>query len=158
GDALQAAAASDSPISIIPLPVRDDPEVQVAETTAPAEVRQGEPFYVEVLISSNHDDEGFIDVYRGDILVSEQKEPIKIKAGENRCRFRQSIESESQTDYVVRIRDFSDTLLDNNAASAIVFAAGKPSVLVVDSAEAETNHFRWALEEQDIAVQVRPVE
>lgn len=151
GDAVHAAATADTPISVVPLPVRDDPEVQVAETIAPAEVRQGEPFYVEVVVASNHDDEGYIDVYRGDILVSQQKEPFKIKAGETRFRFRQSIDNESQTDYVVRIRDFEDTLLDNNSASAVVFAAGKPSVLVVDSDLKETNHFRWALEEQDNA-------
>jgi Ca-activated chloride channel homolog len=158
GDATQAASMANCPVSVVPLPVRDDPEVLVAEAVAPAEVRQGEPFYVEVVISSNHDAEGFIDVYRGDILVSEQAEPIKIKEGENRFRFRQSIDSESQTDYAVRIRGFKDTLLDNNAASAVVFASGKPSVLIVDSAVDETNEFRWALEEQDISVQVRPIE
>lgn len=158
GDLLRTASASDVPISVVPLPVRDDPEVQVADTIAPAEVRQGEPFYVEVVLSSNHDDEGYIDVYRGDILVSESTKPIKIKSGETRLRFRQSIDNERQTDYAVRIRDFDDTLLDNNAASAVVFAAGKPSVLVVDSTVDETNHFRWALEEQDINVQVRPTQ
>ncbi len=158
GDVLQAASNRRVPVSVVPLPVRDEPEVQVAEATAPAEVRQGEPFYVEVVVSSNHDDEGFIDVYRGDILVSEGKEPLKIRSGENRFRFRQSIDDESQTDYAVRIRDFKDTLLDNNAASAVVYAAGKPSVLVVDTDIEQTNHFRWALEEQDMLVQVRPAE
>jgi uncharacterized membrane protein/uncharacterized protein YegL len=158
GDVLQAAAVAECPVHIIPLPVRDEPEVQVSETIAPAEVRQGEPFYVEVLVSANHDDEGFIDVYRGDILVSKQAEPLKIKSGENRFRFRQSIDNESQTDYAVRIRGFKDTLLDNNSASAVVFAAGKPSVLIVDSAVNETNHIRWALEQQDILVQARPIE
>jgi len=158
GDVLQAASNRRVPISVVPLPVRDEPEVQVAEATAPAEVRQGEPFYVEVVVSSNHDDEGFIDVYRGDILVSEGKEPLKIRSGENRFRFRQSIDDESQTDYAVRIRGFKDTLLDNNAASAVVYAAGKPSILVVDTDVEQTNHFRWALEEQDMLVQVRPAE
>ncbi len=158
GDAIQAATSSTSPVSVVPLPVRDDPEVQVAETIAPAEVRQGEPFYVEVVIASNHDDQGYIDVYRGDILASDSAEPLTIKAGENRFRFRQSIDRERQTDFAVRIRGFDDTLLDNNAASAVVFASGKPSVLVVDSDVKETNHFRWALEEQDLSVQVRPDE
>ncbi len=158
GDAIQAAAASKIPVNVIPLSVRSEPEVQVAEANAPAEVRQGEPFYVETIISSNHEDEGFIDVFRGDILVSNSEKPIKIKEGENRFRFRQSIEQESQTDYVVRVRGFKDTLLDNNAASAVVFAAGKPSVLIVDTNVQETSQLRWALEEQDLIVQVRPAE
>lgn len=158
GDVVQAAAGADCPVSVVPLPVRDAPEVQVAEARAPAEVRQGEPFFVEVVIASNHEDRGFIDVYRGDILVSQQDEPLEIRAGENRFRFRQTIDDESQTDYAIRIRGFEDTLVDNNAASAVVYASGKPSILVVDSATNETNHFRWALEEQDMLVQVRPVE
>ncbi len=158
GDAIQAAASSKIPVSVIPLPVRGEPEVQVADAVAPAEVRQGEPFYVEAIISSNHADEGFIEVFRGDILVSNSEKPIKIREGENRFRFRQSIEQESQTDFVIRVRGFKDTLLDNNAASAVVFAAGKPSVLIVDSNVQETSQLRWALEEQDLIVQVRPSE
>jgi Ca-activated chloride channel homolog len=158
GDAIQAAAASKIPVSVIPLSVRTEPEVQVAEASAPAEVRQGEPFYVETIISSNHEDEGFIDVFRGDILVSNSDKPIKIREGENSFRFRQSIEQESQTEYVIRVRGFKDTLLDNNTASAVVFAAGKPSVLIVDSNVQETSQLRWALEEQDLIVQVRPAE
>ena len=158
GDAVQAAASSRAPVSIVPLPVRDEPEVQVAEARAPAEVRQGEPFHVEVTVASNHQDRGFIDVYRGDVLVSQQAEPLAIKPGENRFRFRQTIDDESQVDYAIRIRGFRDTLLDNNTAAAVVYAAGKPSVLVIDSAIDETNHFRWALEQQDVAVQTRPVE
>ncbi len=110
------------------------------------------------MVASNHEDEGFIDVYRGDILVSGQSERLQIHPGENRFRFRQTIDAESQTDYAIRIRGFQDTLVDNNGASAVVYAAGKPSVLLVDSEMNETNHFRWALEEQDLLVQVRPAE
>ena len=157
GDALRSTSISKCPVSVIPMPVREDLEVQVAETSAPANVRQGEPFYVDVVITSNHDDEGFISVYRGDILINEQTKPVKIKTGENRFRFRQSIDNESQTDYTVRIHGFQDALLDNNAASTLVFASGKPSVLLIDSNVSESNHLRWALEEQDIAVQVRPI-
>ncbi|MEM9657572.1 MAG: VWA domain-containing protein, partial [Planctomycetota bacterium] len=158
GDGVSAAATCSTPVSVVPLPVRDDPEVQVAEAKAPAEVRQGEPFYVEVTVASNHEDEGFIDVYRGDILITEQAAPLKVREGENRFRFRQTIDDQRQTEYAVRIRGFNDTLLDNNAASAVVFAAGKPSVLVVDSELRETKHLRWALEQQDVAVQIRPLE
>ena len=40
---------------------------------APAQVLQGEPFNVEVVVDSNHDDEkGRVEVYRGDIKVAEE--------------------------------------------------------------------------------------
>lgn len=158
GDAVQAAASAKIPVSTVPLPTRDEPEVQVAEVTAPAQVRQGEPFYVEITIASNHDDQGFIDVYRNDILEVQDDKPIKIKKGETKFRFRQTVEDEKQTDMTVRIRDFTDTLLDNNSAAAVVFASGKPSVLLVDSQVEQTNELRWALEEQGLAMQVRPTE
>lgn len=158
GDAVQASAAAGIPVSAVPLPTRDEPEIQVAEVIAPAQVRQGEPFYVEVVIASNHADEGFIDVYRGDILVSEKTAAIKIKSGETKFRFRQTVDDEKQVDFAVRVRDFEDTLLDNNAASAVVFASGKPAVLLIDSQVDQTNQLRWALEEQGLAVQVRPTE
>ena len=144
--------------STLPLPSRNEPEVQVAAVSAPADVRQGEPFYVEVTIASNHADSGFIDVYRDDILTIEQTEPIKIEAGETKLRFRQTVNDEKQVDYAVRIRDFSDTLLDDNSASAVVFAAGKPTVLLIDSQTEQINELRWALEEQGIIVQVRPTD
>ena len=158
GDAVQAAAAAKVPISTVPLSARDEPEVQVAEVTAPAQVLQGEPFYVEVTIASNHADQGFIDVYRGDVLAIEQRELIKIAEGETKLRFRQTVDDEQQIDYTVRVRGFTDTLLDNNSASAVVFASGKPTVLLVDSQVDQSNELRWALEEQGLLVQVRPAE
>ena len=106
GEAVQAAAAAKVPISTVPLPPRDEPAVQVAEVSAPAQVRQGEPFYVEVTVASNHEDIGYIDVYRGDVLAIEQTEPIKIERGETKLRFRQTIDDEKQVEYTVCVRDF----------------------------------------------------
>src|SRR5437762_1514581 len=65
GDGLKASLKAGLPISTVPLATRNEPEVQVAGVTLPAQVRQGEPFYVEVAINSNHDDEGIVTVYRG---------------------------------------------------------------------------------------------
>ncbi len=158
GDAVQAAASAKVPVSTIALPTRDEPEVQVAEVTAPAQVRQDEPFYIEVTVASNQAGEGYIDVYRGDILHNPDSQPVKIEPGETKFRIRDSITGDKQVEYVVRVRDYKDTLLDNNAASAVVFASGKPTVLLVDSTSEQTNELRWALEEQGLTVQVRPVE
>ncbi len=158
GDAVQAAASAKIPVSTLPLPTRDEPEVQVAEVTAPAQVRQDEPFYVEVTVATNHADEGYIDIYRGDILHNPGSKKMKIEPGETKFRIRDSITGDKQMEYVARVREFQDTLLDNNSASAVVFASGKPTVLLVDSNSDQTNDLRWALEEQGLQVQVRPVE
>src|SRR5690606_32505055 len=59
-------------------------------------------------------------------------------------------------EFAVRIRGFPDTLLDNNTASGLVHASGKPRVLLVDDDPKTAKQLAWALEEQDIVADVRP--
>lgn len=160
-DPVSAAAACDVPIWSIPLPQRSEPEVQVAAINAPAQVRQGEPFYLDVVVNSTAPASGYLDLYRGDIRIGEDtSERIELKAGENHFRVRQSITSQRQVTFAARLRGFdsADTLLDNNEALAIVAAAGRPRVLLIDPDTNQTDSLRWALDEQKIDVEVRPVE
>ena len=122
----------------------------------PAEVRQGEPFYVEVTVDANLDGEGTIDVFRGPHKVQSSKQ--KISKGENRFRFRQTVDRERLAEFTARIHGFQDTLLDNNTASGLVFTAGKPRVLLIDESPKTARDLTWGLEEQDILVDVRPPE
>lgn len=155
GDALKTALQSGVPISTLPLATRADPEVQVSAVNLPAQVRQGEPFYVEVVLDSNHDDEGVITVYRGPHQVVSEKRPIK--KGENRFRFQQTVTSERLAHYSARVQSLtSDTLLDNNGDSGLVFTSGKPRVLIVESDPKLLRELTFALEQEDIQVDVRP--
>jgi Mg-chelatase subunit ChlD len=156
GDALKAALRAKIPISTVSLPTRSDPEVQVADVQVPAQVREGEPFYVEVVIESNHDDEGTIDVFRGAHKVVSEKR--KIKTGENRFRFRQTIASERLVEYTVAIKDFHDKFQDNNSAKGLVFTNGKPRVLLVESDPKLAKHLEGALEQEGIVVDTRPAQ
>lgn len=155
GDALQAAVRSGVPVSTIPLPTRSEPEVQVSEVGVPAEVREGEPFHVEVVVHSNHDDEGLLEIYRGDHkVVSERRQLVK---GENRFRFQQSIERERLATFAVRISGLqSDTLLDNNSESGLVFASGRPRVLIIESDPSLIRELAYALEDEGIQADIRP--
>src|SRR5207244_4174275 len=90
-----------------------DDDLDIERLALPAQVRQGEPFYVEVVINANHDDEVTITVYRGAHEVVRESRPIK--KGENRFRFQQNVTSERLAHYTARIQGLkSDTLLDNN--------------------------------------------
>ncbi len=155
GDALVVAARSRIPISTVPLPARADPEVQVSEVRVPAEVREGEPFYVEVIVHANHEDEGLVEVYRGDHkVISESR---KLKTGENSFRFQQSIERDRLVVFSARISHLKqDTLLDNNMDSGLVFAAGKPRVLIIESDPSLIRELAYALEDEGVQVDVRP--
>lgn len=159
GDGIAAATDAGVPVWTVPLPTRSEPEVQMAAVEAPTQVRQGEPFFVEVVVSSNRDTEGHVDLYRGDIQIGDvEAPPVKIKKGENRFRFQQTLLGQRQETFAARLRDCDDTLLDNNEAEAIVYASGKPRVLLIDSDPDETDSLRWALDEQSIDVDVRPPE
>jgi len=145
------------PVDTVPLKVRDDAEVQVAAVEVPAQVREGEPFYVEVVINSNHEDEGLVEVFRGAHKVLSENR--KLKSGENRFRFQQSITGERLAQYTVKIGGLkSDTLLDNNTESGLVFTTGKPHVLLIESEPKLAQQLVWALQQEEIEVDVRPVE
>ncbi len=154
GDAVRSALRGGIPIYTFPLPVRGDPEVQASAVEVPAQVREGEPFYVEVVVDSNHDDEGDVEVYRGAHKVVSEK--INVKAGENRFRFRQQITGERMAEYTARVNGFKDTLLDNNVARGLVFSNGKPRILLADSDVKQARHLASALEQEGIKVDIRP--
>jgi Mg-chelatase subunit ChlD len=154
GDALRTGLNLGVRVSAVPMKTRDDPEVQVTCVDAPPRVREGEPFYLDVLIDSNHEDDGYVEVYRGAHQVARQK--MKLKDGENRLRLRQSITKQRVGDFSVRISGFKDTLLDNNRHHALVFAEGKPRVLLIESQPKTAKHLAWALGEQDVQLDVRP--
>ena len=155
GDVVATAAQSRIPVTTIPLPAMSEPEVQVAEVNVPAEVREGEPFFVDVVVQSNHDDEGLIEVFRGDHKVVSERKPLK--AGANEFRFQQSIERDRLAAFSVRISGLKqDTLLDNNSEAGLVYAAGKPRVLIIESDPNLIRDLAYALEDEGIQVDVRP--
>jgi len=157
GDASRVAAGMQGKVEVstVPLQVRNDPEVQISAVSVPAQVQQGEAFRAELSIDSNHDDDqGRVEVYRGDIKVADN--PVKLKKGENRITLTQSIEQGGLTQITARLRGYRDTLLDNNSDFGLVFTAGKPRVLLVESDTDQAKHLTWALEEQNMQVDVRP--
>lgn len=153
-NAVRAALRGGIPISTVPLPVRTDPEVQISAVNVPAQVREGEPFHVEVIVDSNHEDEGVVEVFRGAYRVVD--EPVKIKVGENRFRFRQQITTDRMAEFTARLNKCKDTLLDNNVARGLVFSNGKPRVLLVDGDIKQAKYLAGSLTQEGIKVEVRP--
>jgi len=157
GDARKAALRAGVPITTIPLETRQDPEVLVSAVNVPAQVQQGEPFNVEVVIDSNQDrSSGTIEIYRGPYKVA--SEPKELRKGENRFRFRQTIEQERLATFSARVRGFRDTLLDNNSDFGLVFTSGKPRILIIESDPKSVKDLAYALEEQEVQVDVRPTQ
>lgn len=162
GDAVAEAMSAKSRVSAVPLPTRGDPECQLTALNLPSQVAQREPFPVEVVIDSNHAETVLLEIFSGDHKVISEIRTIKI--GENRLTFTQQVEG--PTEYTAMIRrpngasgaEFSDTFVDNNSATGLVFAAGRPRVLLIDSNPDTTDNFQWAMEAEGIDIDVRPPE
>ncbi len=174
GDVMATVASSGPRISTVPLATRDDPELQVSAVNVPAQVAEGEPFRIEVVIDSNHDDQVVVEVFSGDYRIASELQ--QIKEGENRFYFTQQVKQ--PTEFAARIKQpagtassaldsaagtavsehFHDTLLDNNMASGMVFTAGRPRVLLIESVPEQARNLEWAMNEEGIVVDTRPAQ
>jgi len=169
GSVMDAVTSSATRISTVSLPARDDPELQVSAVNVPAQVAEGEPFRIEVVIDANHDDRAVVEVFSGDYRIASAVQTIR--KGENKFYFTQQIKQPTEFSAgISRPADaasdlssvnsvpFNDTLLDNNMASGMVFTAGRPRVLLIESIPEQARHLEWAMNEEGIAVETRPAE
>ena len=159
GDVMSTAVAADLRLSTVPLATRNDPEIQVSAVNVPAQVADGEPFKIEVIVDANHDDKAIIEVFNGEYRIASELQDIK--EGENKFYFTQQVKK--PTEFSAQIKrpadttdTFQDTLLDNNLASGLVFTAGKPRVLMIESVPELARHMEWAMNEEGIIVDTRP--
>lgn len=154
GNVMQTALADDVPVSTVCLPESGVAEVQVASVNAPFNIRSGQPFFLEVALDASQASDGVIELYEDNHMIVTQKQHLE--AGENRLRFRHSVPGR-QARMTVRLREFPDTRIENNSASAFIYADGEPRALVVYREAESTQHLRWALDEEGIDVELRPV-
>ena len=162
GDVRTALSTIDCRVSTVPLPTRSSPEIQVTRINVPAQVAEGQPFNVEVVVDANHDDTASIEIFNGDIRV--MSETKTIKSGENKFVFSQQVSK--PTEFAARIRrptdsgadTFRDTLGENNVASGLVFTTGKSRVLLIERNPELARNLEWAMDEEGISIETRPPE
>jgi len=130
GDAAAAARNTSAPISVVPLPGIAEHEVYVSAVETEAEVFQGEPFYLEVVVHSTHDDDGTLRLFDGSEEIAHEQ--VHLKPGENRFSFRRSIADGPAATYTARIEGVRDTLEANNELAAVTCAPKKVRVLLVE--------------------------
>ena len=140
-------------IDTVPIYPSDEPEVMVQRLDMPAQVKQGAPFNVEVLIHSNHEDVAEIRLFKNKFEVAKQE--ARLKEGENRVIFTQTAMESGTLTYDALCRSTKDTRYDNNRALGIVSVSGKPKVLLIDENEAQARYLTRALEDAKIRVDVR---
>ena len=140
-------------IDTVPIYPSDEPEVMVQKLDMPAQVKQGAPFNVEVLIHSNHEDVAEIRLFKNKFEVAKQE--ARLEEGENRVIFTQTAMDSGTLTYDALCRSTKDTRYDNNRALGIVSVSGKPKVLLIDENESQARYLTRALEDAKIRVDVR---
>ncbi|HYW80754.1 MAG TPA: VWA domain-containing protein [Thermoguttaceae bacterium] len=156
GDALAAARAATVEIWTVPLPGRAENEVAVSAVRAPAQVRQGEAFDVEVVVESSGPNQGHVELLAGNEPVA--VEETSLKAGENRIRFRCRAIRQPDVTLTAVLHDFQDTLPENNRLSAVVLVSDRPRVLLVENRTVLAEPLATALDRESIDAEVRPPE
>ena len=78
---------------------------------------------LEVVVDSNHADQGTLDVFRDG--QSLKRETVELAEGENRFRLRVPTGTQPRTVFVVRLTVGQDTFSENNLGRAAVFAAAR---------------------------------
>ncbi len=154
GDALSAATAATMPIWTVPLPGSPEEEVYVSAVETEAEVRRGEPFYVDVVVQSTQEGEGTVRLLEAAQPVA--TETRHVTRGENRFRFRHVLRGKSEAVLTAEVDGFADTLSENNRASALVFITDMPRVLLIEGRPDSTRPLAAALKQQYIDVETRP--
>jgi len=136
-----------------PLHPSDEPEVLVERIDSPTQVKQGEPFNLEVVIHSNHDDVAEVRLFRNKFEIAKQQ--VSVKTGTSRINFTQTCSESGMFTYDAVCRTTQDTLYDNNHALGLIVVSGKPKVLLIEENEQQARYLARALEEEDIIVDVR---
>jgi Mg-chelatase subunit ChlD len=156
GDALAAARAATIPVWTVPLPGIPDNEVYVSAVETKAQVRQGEPFDVDVVVQSSVESDGTVRLLEpGQPTVTQQKH---MSQGENRFRFRHVLTGQSEAVLTAELDGFQDTLAENNRASALVLITGRPRLLLIEGQPDSARPLAAALNRQYIDVEIRPPE
>ena len=156
GDAIHTALRGkefDIQIDTVAIYPSDDPEVMVQRIDAPAQVKQGAPFTLEVIVHSNHEDIAEVRLYKNKFEAS--KKEVRLVEGENRVLFTKTHEDSGTLTYDATIRTTQDTRYDNNKALGIVSVSGQPKILLIDENESQTRYLMRALEDAKIRVDVR---
>ncbi|MBR2695193.1 MAG: VWA domain-containing protein [Thermoguttaceae bacterium] len=117
GDLCHAARRFRLPISVIPLPPTPTPEVSIAQFKVPFSVRRWEPFYVIVTIFSNTETKARLSLYENETLIDEKAVPVQVGKSEHTffCRS----ESSHKSLWKITLNSDDDTIVENNAISAV---------------------------------------
>ncbi len=140
-EAAVAARAAGVPIDVVPLPYRRDGEIVLESVQAPVRGRVGQPIDLRVVIRSPRADAGKLFLWQDSVPIDlSASDPgdgmsLTLVPGSNTVRLPVELLHPGASRYRVTFvpgEASGDSLLQNNAGEAIIFAGGEGRVLVID--------------------------
>ena len=129
-EAAQFAQASGAQIVVIPLVQTIGlADAQVSAVTAPAHLRQGEQFSLNVAVDSTVDQSAGVRVWAGDTVAYTGQ--LTLRKGVNRFELPLTAGAPGFASYRVEISPASDAVYQNNELATFAQIAGPPKVLLV---------------------------
>ncbi|MBI4827132.1 MAG: VWA domain-containing protein [Nitrospirae bacterium] len=117
-------------VDVLPAGGINHDEALVEALYAPAEVRVGNPFSLEVSVSSNIETDGSLKIaVDGEDKIL--KEDLSILAGNRRHKFPLVLDKGGFHEISVRLTAKNDSTFANNSAEAFVYTASRPEILIV---------------------------
>lgn len=131
GDLAKAALAAGVPVSVHPLEAFLALEVCISEVIAPVQASRFADTPIEVVIVSNHDDNGVVELLQDGQPLA--KRDVTLSKGENRIRFELPLDGARDVVIQAQVDASGDSIADNNERHTMVFAAQQTRILLVDS-------------------------
>lgn len=155
----QAELAASYGVELLFVPLgytQGEAEVLIDSLQAPADVRQGEDFNLDVLVVSSASMYASLRFYEDGQLVATRE--VSLVQGEN--RFRIPVEAAAPSDpqssgfrrFRVQILPAADTRLQNNEASAFTVVHGPPRVLIIEANPEEGENLARSLTGAEMTV------
>jgi hypothetical protein len=133
--ALRMAAASGVQVSAVPLAGTAGDEVAVRQVVAPAQVRQGDRFTVEVRVGSTLATRATVRLYADGGLLAEQA--VELHPGDNALRLDVAAATPGFRALRAEVEPAVDTVRANNALAAYTTVRGPARVLIVEGEAGE---------------------
>ena len=160
-ETMTAAIPPGVPVSTVPLPGSNRPEVRLIDLRVNTPVRQDEPAFFDVVTYGNHETEAAISVFYGEaLLVNETR---LLKRGENSFRY-PFLPGESRQEFLTAILETpesagsANTLSDGDMIRTLVVVEGPPRVLLLESRPDTIAALAQVLREQGIELEIRSAE
>lgn len=151
--AAQLAVASGAGISAVNVGTRPGNEMLISDMQAPAFVRQGEQFELNITIHSSVETSATLRLYSGDSVQAVV--PVQLKKGDNRFSREATAQQRGFATFRADLQPSqptADSAAQNNTYSAFTFIQGQPSVLLIEGHNGEATPLLSALRAASITV------